>query len=648
MSQDPNDVPSVNGEDDATEESEMGVEVEVVKMDLDKAVAITTALGFVDRCQIFSTDAEARLFITSHLFLQRRGKHPLSLFVRFTCADPRCAFTARFFRNEETTEAMVRLSDDRPWHDEGCSRVKKGAHGLSALIRANSEKLTAEKVPLRSVVANQLRLQGTAPSTKQLANARYYKNVCLNKEFDRDPLKFLEDKYPGSRVFRKVFVDAEGLPVDVVHLCRDLLLRELATEGHILLDATYKTAPNGGFTITLGFSRYNSFVPVYCAVFARQGTRDKVGETSEVYEHVLEGLLLSLNVLGLHGWQPATVIRDHSGAIRIALQKCLPTTFQIVCWFHVQQAVKNWCKEHQFTKEQSDFFLDAMRTLHLCTQEGAFRRGLDLLHFVPLGPAFIEFNNRAGRMPGGLNANWSYWQIADELGGPLSNNGIERYHRVLKATMPLHGCLRIVCEHLCRHLDETELLLLATDENRELPKYFEVREMHTNDEWRKERRLSLEFLHALQRSGVVAPFYRFERSDTASHSAVRLVSEFDMGVRCTAADTWEKYQVFTKIRTTTRDRCNCETFLRQWKGFCRHSMAVEAFLSMAHTPMSIEVRQRTPPRENATQVEAEAVSALSERNVNVRVLRTGKRIATNNGCSQAQNAQEVREVRRKL
>ena len=276
MSQDPNDVPSVNGEDDATEESEMGVEVEVVKMDLDKAVAITTALGFVDRCQIFSTDAEARLFITSHLFLQRRGKHPLSLFVRFTCADPRCAFTARFFRNEETSEAMVRLSDDRPWHDEGCSRVKKGAHGLSALIRANSEKLTAEKVPLRSVVANQLRLQGTAPSTKQLANARYYKNVCLNKEFDRDPLKFLEDKYPGSRVFRKVFVDAEGLPVDVVHLCRDLLLRELATEGHILLDATYATAPTGGFTITLGFSRYNSFVPVYCAVFARQGTRAKV------------------------------------------------------------------------------------------------------------------------------------------------------------------------------------------------------------------------------------------------------------------------------------------------------------------------------------------------------------------------------------
>ena len=525
MSQDPNDVPSVNGlEDDTTEESEVEEEVEVVKMDLNKALAITTALGFVDRRQIFPTDAEAQLFITSHLFLQRRGKHPLSHFERFTCADPRCAFTARFFRNEETSEAMVRLSDDRPWHDEGCSRVKKGAHGLSALIRANSEKATAEKLPLRSVVVNKLRLQGTAPSSKQL----------------------------------------------------------------------------------------------------------------------------SLNVLGLHGWQPATVIRDHAGAIRIALQKCLPTTFQIVCWFHVQQAVKNWCKEHQFTKEQSDFFLDAMRTLHLCTQEGAFRRGLDLLHFVPLGPAFIEFNNRAGRMPGGLNANWSYWQIADELGGPLSNNGIERYHRVLKATMPLHGCLRIVCEHLCRHLDETELLLLATDENRELPKYFEVREMHTNDEWRKERRLSLEFLHALQRSGVVAPFYRFERSDTASHSAVRLVSEFDMGVRCTAADTWEKYQVFTKIRTTTRDRCNCETFLRQWKGFCRHSMAVDAFLSMAHTPMSIEVRQRTPPRENATQVEAEAVSALSERNVNVRVLRTGKRIATNNGCSQAQNAQEVREVRRKL
>ena len=62
MSQDPNDVTSV--EDDTTEESEMEEEVEVVQMDLDKAVAITTALGFVDRCQIFSTDAEARLFIT--------------------------------------------------------------------------------------------------------------------------------------------------------------------------------------------------------------------------------------------------------------------------------------------------------------------------------------------------------------------------------------------------------------------------------------------------------------------------------------------------------------------------------------------------------------------------------------------------------
>ena len=264
---------------DATEESEMEVEVEVVQMDLDKAVAITTALGFVDRRQIFSTDAEAHLFITSHLFLQRRGKHPLSHFVRFTCADPRCAFTARYFKNEETSEAMVRLSDDRPWHDlfhTGTSRVKKGAHGLSALIRANAAKATAEKKPLRSVVINQLRLQGTAPSTRQLANARYYKNVCVNKDFLQDPLKFLDDKYPGSRVFRKVFVDAEGLPVDVVHLCRDLLLRELATEGHILLDATYATAPTGGFTITLGFSRYNSFVPVYCAVFARQGTRAKV------------------------------------------------------------------------------------------------------------------------------------------------------------------------------------------------------------------------------------------------------------------------------------------------------------------------------------------------------------------------------------
>ena len=74
-----------------------------------------------------------------------------------------------------------------------------------------------------------------------------------------------------------VVLKVEGLPVDVVHLCRDLLLRELATEGHILLDATYATAPTGGFTITLGFSRYNSFVPVYCAVFARQGTRAKVG-----------------------------------------------------------------------------------------------------------------------------------------------------------------------------------------------------------------------------------------------------------------------------------------------------------------------------------------------------------------------------------
>ena len=51
MSQDPNDVPSVNGlEDDTTEESEMEVEVEVVKMDLDKAVAITSSTSV--RCAV--------------------------------------------------------------------------------------------------------------------------------------------------------------------------------------------------------------------------------------------------------------------------------------------------------------------------------------------------------------------------------------------------------------------------------------------------------------------------------------------------------------------------------------------------------------------------------------------------------------------
>ena len=593
------------------------------------------AIGVTGVTKKFPTSEEAKEFIKANMFLQSRSQKKGSQHTKFFCVG--CEFVARLYVNV-ADEAQLTLPDEPRWHDAECARCAKGRHGLSKELRA-----TALLEKPRSCVEKELKRVATATvkhephvkpeeelqpeesvkpedgpkptpevkpvvhvvgvTARQVTHVRRYEAGKHNEMYEKDPEAFFAKKFPGSTT-------SVGTHENARVMCgiRPGLVSDLIKQDQICVDATYWIAPRNGNVVTIGYTQYDSFIPVFFAVFEPLVKGEKCTETGESFKYAFEqfhNLVRSTtaDVPAAAAWVPRVAVRDHACAIRNGLRAVFKDCQDFVCYFHVKQALERWLVEHHVCDELKKDMHRVMETLHFTTDMETYLLGLRVAQeklITPLWKEFFLWNTEAHRMPGGACERWTlaYTQPHDTT----TNCGIERWHGHLKSRVRCSGShtfghlgLRDCVELLLREFGHIELLLHGKSPRLEMPLYFEVRERLRGDELAAATRNRVEYLHELQRSATVgqSTFRWTRRSTPEGQSSVVLLDTFAHGVVVGHRGTgWGAFLASQAVHVTTKEACSCIAFKTNAFMFCKHVIAVQGFLLVC--PLR-EVPAATPP-----------------------------------------------------
>ena len=389
---------------------------------------------------------------------------------------------------------------------------------------------------------------------------------------------------------------------------RSGLVAGLVKQDQICVDATYWVAPRNGHVVTIGYTEYDSFIPVFFAVFEPLAKGEKCTETGEAYKYVFEqfhNLVRSTaaNVPAAAAWAPRVAIRDHACAIRNGLRAVFKDCEDFVCYFHVKQALERWLVENHVCADiKRDMHL-LLETLHFTSDMKTYLLGLQVAQetlITPLWKEFFSWNTEAHRMPGGACERWSL--AFTNPHDTTTNCGLERWHSHLKSRVRGSGShtlghlgIRDCVELLLTEFSHIELLLHGWSPRLEMPLYFETRERVRTEELAAATRKSVEYRDELQRSATVGQStFRWTRVQSADGtSSVKMLDTFAHGVIIGRRDSgWGAFLASQAVHVTTAQACTCVAFKTNCFGFCKHVLAVQSFLLVC--PLR-EVPATTPP-----------------------------------------------------
>ena len=564
----------------------------------------------------FACSADAKTFVKEKLFLRNKGFGKGSPYCRFMCNPDGggCEFGVRLHVNL-ADEAVIMFQGERRWHSADCARCAKGMHGLSMELRAaavlNGPRRVVEEECKRVMDADPLKVEGevhdrthTVNVTKrQLHNVRKYENKKDTAIYADDPDAFFEKAYPGSRTTNGTFDKAR-----VVCGIRPYLVSRMLKQDQICVDATYWVAPKDGNVCTIGFTEYDSFVPVFFAVF-EPPKGEKCTESGDTYRYVFqqfENLVRTCagDYPSAVAWVPRVAVRDHACAIRNGMRTVFANCEDFICYFHVKQALEQWLVSNQVCEDLKKDMHRVMESLHFSTDMDTYLLGLRVAQetlVTPLWGQFFAWNSDAHRMPGQPCERWS---LAYSLSHDTTTNcGIERWHKHLKTRVREGGRhtmghlgLRDCAELMLKEFAHVEALLKGVSPRLELPLYFEKREDHRHEDFSSAKKRSVEYLHVLQKHAAVGQTtFRWKRLRPLNGpESVVLVDLFTHGVVIGRRDTsWASFLESQAIHITTREKCSCIAFQTNAFLFCKHVLAVQAFMLVC--PVQ-EVPAATPPR----------------------------------------------------
>ena len=576
-------------------------------------------LGVVDREKTFPSTEGAKDWIKQNLFLGARGKGKDSPYVRYVCSS--CPFVVRV-HSGEGDEKHVNFLEENSWHSAECPRPAKGVHGLSTGLRA-----AAKETAPRTLLENECKrvLAGTAPTAvagtaptaarlqvpltrRQAQNVRNYEANKARSNFDECPSTFLQAKFPGCIVSSGNFGNAR-----VVCGMRPWLLSELIKQDQICVDATYWVAPKDGNVVTIGFTKYDSFVPTFFAVFEPLEKGEKCTESSASYAYVFSQFELFVRALAADipaaaTWAPRVAVRDMACEIKNGIQAVFANCADFVCWFHVKQALDRWFDDKKVCDELRTLMSRLMDTLHFSHDMSTFLEGLRVAQAELRSPMWMEFwawNRAAHRMPGGANERWS---LAHAIPNDTTTNcGIERWHGHMKSRVRSRGvninghlALRDCSEFILGELLNTESLMKvsSTKGYLNLPCYFERREATRAEDVSSMTQRSTEYQHVLQMHAstgqVVFQWTRVVVAGAPATSKVVLLGDAGTSNFEHRSTSWNAFLRTQAVHTTTSTHCTCISFKTNAFCFCKHVIAVQSFLLVCPPR---ETPATTPPRD---------------------------------------------------
>ena len=325
----------------------------VRKVDQAAARANLEGLGFsTDLEKTFECTSDAHAFIRQKLFLQSKGSAARLSYTRFVCSDRSCPFQIREYVNAGG-ESLIQVAPDDVWHATACGRKEKRAHGVPAHLRTAALKHGPRKVLEEEAKAiraqnNDSGLGDDAPivlqaTREQLRSVRRYAAKTTAAEYQKSPSKYLEAKFPGSKVHVGTY---EGANV----VCGVRTITEMLAHDLICIDATYKIAPLNGNVATIGFTRWDSFVPVFFAVSEPMEGTEKCEETAGAYAYLVK-VFADWVIEQAPTWKPRVAVRDMACQISNGLRMVYEDCEDLICFFHVMQALEAWLqsKEKEMT-----------------------------------------------------------------------------------------------------------------------------------------------------------------------------------------------------------------------------------------------------------------------------------------------------------
>ena len=162
-----------------------------------------------------------------------------------------------------------------------------------------------------------------------------------------------------------------------------------------------------------------------------------------------------------------------------------------------------------------------------------------------------------------------------------------------------HLGLRDCVELFLGEFAHIEHLLKGNSPRLSLPLYFETREESRAEDLAAATRKSVEYLHVLQKSAAIGQdtfrWTRVHQSATPdAPSTVVLLDTFSHGVVVGRRNIdWDSFLKSQAVHVTTQHACSCVFFQTNTFGFCKHVIAVQAFIRVC--PIR-EVPAATPPR----------------------------------------------------
>jgi len=583
------------------------------RIEEEKVPAHLQSLGFVSGKKRFhgshthTAQFLAEEFIRANLFLQQGASRSNYIIFRCNNRAKRCNIDVKMFNYDDGT-CILKISEGPLWHSSTCQRVLQGPRGVSKSLDAN-------EAPAKSLVA---RVAQEAIETSQeviaLTQRQVYIQVSYKRRkekasFEMNPTALLDENFPGTiGYFQKLNED-----FDIVCVTRPRLLELITAQHHMHVDATYFFAPRKGNVVTLGYSQWDSFIPVFvCTSFpTSHNVEKKSPEDTAYFTAIFAAFVEALKIYAPSvstTWVPKALIRDHASAIKHGCNAAFALEVEdFVCFFHFTQREKMFFESVKMPDDLKDQMMTFSRALHMAQSEEDYIAGLMLLtaHRHPMWMLYADWLRSGHHLPGSVNARWAVSQAKQQRMLEVSTgkhiertqNGLERYHRELNAAakrLCFSGHLNIMRGSfiIAKCLQDTQHLLSVSVPGYNLPSYFEEREKRAKEDYKLAESLSAEYLSALQHLDFITKEVTWTRDSSGKVLILDDVQIMEIKVNspsCIAA--WLAWQ---KITRTTIDSCDCVCFRKNPFAFCRHVLALRHYTEQVNSLQEVVLSPITP------------------------------------------------------
>ena len=493
----------------------------------------------------------------------------------------------------QTTDGVtVKLSVDCLWHEGPCSREAQGPRGLTGKAK------DVQKDPWNFVATQALELlhqvergeeAGPVCTQEQLRNRQRYLKTVGRENFKDCPAAALQEKFPGSIAWLE-----EHAETSILFITRVALLNLVVDGILISADGTYKSAPRQGHLITIGTTRYDSFIPVFVAITTKAvGSKGKAPESTDFFVLVFEAFAKAIKEHSKNPeWIPSVLLRDHAAAFihacRIVFGKQVE---DFVCWSHFTRCLFEFLEKFDFSEDVRKEVMNLAWALHKCEHEAEYQAGLALLErrpeiFYKHFHAWLSIGHHLGTS---VHSKWSVSTATTQLSYYASakipvtrtQNGIENYHKEINASCRLvargmHLDSFALSAVLCDRLRKIEAMFHVFAPGAELPQVFEAREGKLRSKNGEFARQSKEYMWVLQQHpcalGSSVQWWRNDQDEVeiltaAAVSRLRRDSTKSL-------DDWYKH---LRVRTTSHDECSCWNFRKNPFRCCKHTIAFGKF-----------------------------------------------------------------------